>query len=134
MPAGNEPRKCFLNFKVKIDQVNTTSWITLASLLNNELQGKSFHHQLYWPKWCWVFMSFLVEKQSFEDILQNRCFQKFCKFHRNTPILESLFNKVAGMLQHRCFSVKFLTPFFTEHLQWLLLLVITEIRKNCLRA
>ena len=41
---------------------------------------------------------------------------KFCKFHRKTPVLESLFNKVSGRqacifikkrLQHRYFPVKF---------------------------
>ena len=50
---------------------------------------------------------------------------------------ESLFNKVAGLqarnvikkkLQQRCFPVKFAeylrTPFFTEHLRWLLLYLI----------
>ena len=38
------------------------------------------------------------------------------KFHKKTPMLR---------LQHRCFPVKFakflITPFFTEHLRWLLL-------------
>ena len=49
-----------------------------------------------------------------------------------TPVLESLFNKAAGLkafikkrLQRRCFPVniaKFLgRSFFTEHLRWLLL-------------
>ena len=50
---------------------------------------------------------------------------------------ESYFNKIAGLmpatllkkrLWHRCFPVNFTkflrTPFFTEHLQWLLLLVV----------
>ena len=58
---------------------------------------------------------------------------KFHKIHRRTPVLESLFNKVAGLkacnfiknrLQHGCF-VKFAnllrTSFFKEHLRWLLL-------------
>ena len=54
------------------------------------------------------------------------------------------FNKVAGLrhaalvkkrLQHRCFSVNFAkflrTPFFTERLRWLLLIVITtQNRQN----
>ena len=42
--------------------------------------------------------------------------EKLSKFHRETSVLESLFNKVAGFqafnfikktLQHRCFPVKF---------------------------
>ena len=66
--------------------------------------------------------------------LQIRCSLKFCKFHSKTPVLESLFNKAAGLnvsnsikkrLQHRCFPVKFVkflkTSFFTEKFQWLLL-------------
>ena len=51
-----------------------------------------------------------LEKQSFTDIPQNRCPWKFHKFHRKIPVLESLFNQVAGLkicnfikkrLQHR---------------------------------
>ena len=55
--------------------------------------------------------------------------KKFNKIHREAPVLESLcwrpttlFNK---RLQHRCFPLniaRFLrTPFFIEHLRWLLL-------------
>ena len=49
----------------------------------------------------------------------------FCKFHRKTPVLESVFNKVAGLqacdftkkrLQHKCFPVKFAK--FLKHLLW----------------
>ena len=47
---------------------------------------------------------------------KKRCSLKFHKFHRKTPVLESLFNGVPGLkacdfiekrLQHRCFPVKF---------------------------
>ena len=34
------------------------------------------------------------QKQSFADILQNRSYQKFRKFHWQTPVLEPLSNKV----------------------------------------
>ena len=34
-------------------------------------------------------------KQSFADVLQNRCSEKLDKFHRKIPVMESLFNKVA---------------------------------------
>ena len=57
-----------------------------------------------------------------------------CKFHRKTSVLESIFNKAAGLkvcnsikkrLQHRCFPMKFAKflgkPFFTKEYQWLLL-------------
>ena len=58
------------------------------------------------------------------DILQNSCLQKFCSFHKKTPVFESLLNKFAGpqpcnfikkRLQCRCFPVKF------GNLWWLLL-------------
>ena len=65
------------------------------------------------------------------EVLSSR---SFCKFHRKESVLESLFNKVAGLkacnsikkrFQHRCFPVKFpkflRTHFFAKQLQWLLL-------------
>ena len=71
------------------------------------------------------------QKQSFADVLQNRCSEKFHKFHRKKPVFESLLNKVAGLkacnfikkrLQYKCFLMKFRkflrTPFSTEHLWW----------------
>ena len=77
------------------------------------------------------------KKQSVTDALQKRFSKKFCKFPKKTPVLESLFKKVAGLkacqglnlikktFQHRCFPVKFVkflrTVFFTEHLHWFLL-------------
>ena len=50
-----------------------------------------------------------VQKQPFADVLRNRCPSKFCKIHRTTPVLESLFNKVAGLTRphHKCFSMIF---------------------------
>ena len=50
------------------------------------------------------------------------CSNKFRKFHRKTPVLESLFNKVTQgkRLKHRCFPVKlvkFLRICFEEHLR-----------------
>ena len=71
----------------------------------------------------------VYQKQSFADVLQNRCACKFRKFHRKAPLLESPFNKVASptaykfiekRLKHRWFPVKFLRKsFFTEQLWWL---------------
>ena len=64
------------------------------------------------------------------NVLQNRHPYKIGKFHRKTPVLESLFSKVTGpkvcnfikkRLQHKCFCVKFAKllrpPFFTEYLR-----------------
>ena len=74
-----------------------------------------------------------LQKQSLADVLQDRCFKKLIKFHRKTPVSESLFNKYSGLeacnfiknrLQHWCFPSKFRKflehLFFTEYLRWLL--------------
>ena len=58
-------------------------------------------------------MGFL-SKQPPEVFYKKSCFQNFPNIHRKTPVLESLFNKVAGLkacnfisnrLQHMCFPV-----------------------------
>ena len=41
-------------------------------------------------------------KTAFTDILQNKCSQKLRKCTRKTPLLESLFNKVAGLISWNC--------------------------------
>ena len=52
------------------------------------------------------------QRQSFEDVLQNRYSQTFCNIYRKRTVLESFFNKIAVLgsdsfirnrLQHRCF-------------------------------
>ena len=57
-----------------------------------------------------------VQKQPPEFLCKKRCSEKYCKFHRKTPVLESLFNNVAGpqacnfikkILQYWCFPIKF---------------------------
>ena len=57
-----------------------------------------------------------VQKQPPKMFCKKRCSQKYRKFHRKTPVLESLFNNIAGLqacdfikkiLQHRCFPMKF---------------------------
>ena len=76
-------------------------------------------------------------RQSFAEILQNRCSKNFPNF-TGEHLCWSLFKKVAGLklcnivkkrLQHRCFPVKFAkslrTPLFTEHLLWRLLVIIS---------
>ena len=42
-------------------------------------------------------VSYKDQKQTFPDVLQSRRSQKFHKFNRKTTVLESLFNKVAGL-------------------------------------
>ena len=51
-----------------------------------------------------------IKLSAFADVFQKRSFQKFRNIHRKTPVLEYLFNKVAGF-----------RPFFTEIVRLLLL-------------
>ena len=75
-----------------------------------------------------------LQKQSFIDFLQNRCLsKKFHTFYRKTLVLESLFNRAAGLkacnfvkkrLQRRWFLQNlqiYRNTFFAEHFRWLLL-------------
>ena len=41
--------------------------------------------------------SVLFQKQPLADVFQNRCSQKFRYVHKETPVVESLYNKVAGL-------------------------------------
>ena len=41
------------------------------------------------------------EKQPLIDVLQNRCSKNFRNIHRKTPVLESHFNKLAGLQLHQ---------------------------------
>ena len=70
------------------------------------------------------------KKQSFANVLQNRCSWKFRSIHRKTLALESLFNKIADLKAGKetptqvlsCKYCKiFKNIFFAEHFQWLLL-------------
>ena len=73
---------------------------------------------------CWSWATNSIQKQPFADVLQNKCSWKFRKFHRKTPVLKSLFNKVAALkacnfikkrLQHKCFPVN-IAKFFKNSL------------------
>ena len=68
-------------------------------------QEHLFHRTLYHQllssyEYCKVFKnSFFIEhlqKQSFADVLQNRCSKQFRKLHRKALVLEFLFKKLAG--------------------------------------
>ena len=50
----------------------------------------------------------LKKKHLFADVLQNCGSSKFCKIHRKIPVLESLFNKLAGIKRahHKYFPMK----------------------------
>ena len=92
-------------------------------------------HEMKLYKQCWNCGSSRPEVFCKKGVLRN--FTKFTGKH----VYQSLFfNKVAGLrpatflkkrLWHRCFPVNFVkflrTPFFIEHIWWLLLKVITQI-------
>ena len=48
------------------------------------------------------------KKHLFADVLESGCSWKFCKIIRKTPVLESLFNRVANIRRahHKCFPMK----------------------------
>ena len=63
-----------------------------------------------------VNSSYQVQKQSRKVFCKKSCSQKLRRIHRKTPMLESLFNKVADLkacnlikirLQHSCFPMNF---------------------------
>ena len=63
-----------------------------------------------------------MQKQPFANVPQNRCYEKFCNVYRKTLVLESLFNKDAGLQVFSCEYCKTAkSSFLTEHLRWLLL-------------
>ena len=83
-----------------------------------------------------------MHKQSFTDVLKNRCSLKFRKIHRKTPVLESLFNEVAGLkaynfinkrLQLRCFPVN-IAHAIRSHLKFDLIemYLLTKQRLKCI--
>ena len=80
---------------------------------------------MFYREFCELFMGIYLKEHlpytfcitftglwSLADVLQNRCFYEFYDMYRRTSVLESLFNKIAGLrtcnfikkrLQHRCF-------------------------------
>ena len=45
----------------------------------------------------WSGLAIGFQKQSFADDLLNSCSKKFHKSHKKAPVLEFLFNKIAGL-------------------------------------
>ena len=89
------------------------SWLVYQILSPQNL----WHSHHFWTKF---------KKQLFVDVLQNGCSHKFRKIHRKTPLLESLFNKVAdrlagnfnkNRLQRSCFLMNFAKFFRTTFSQ-----------------
>ena len=65
-----------------------------------------------------------TQKQPFSGVLQGRCPEKIGKFHKKTPVLETVFSKVSRNKEtpaevFSCeFCEAFKNTFFTEHLWW----------------
>ena len=89
--------------------------ILIGRSLNNKTKLKTLQiknrKKVFWQ------LATDIQEQSFAGVFHKRCSEKFCKIHRKTPVLESLFNKVAGhqacnfiknRIQHRCFPAKVL--------------------------
>ena len=63
-----------------------------------------------------------VQKQPLEVFCKKRCSEKFCKFHRKTSVLESLFNRVKFVLNTMKFAKFLRTPILKNISERLLLL------------
>ena len=78
-----------------------------------------------------------LERTSHSKMFFKKDFKlKFCKFHKETPLLESLFNKVSGLktcnfikkrIQHSCFPLKFARFLIGKHLCWSLSLIKLQV-------
>ena len=63
----------------------------------------------------------ITQKQPFVDVLQNRCSQKFCKFHSKTSVLEpeepaTLSKETPTQMFSSEIFENFKNTIFTEHL------------------
>ena len=123
-------------FKIKLQ---ASFYRTLAvatsgfSRLQIPFSGKS---GMYWRQshqffsWTPLKTRAKPQKQPLELFCKKRSSQKFCKSHRKTSVLKSLFNRVAGLqgcnfikkgLQHRYFPME-ITKFLTTEVYERLLL------------
>ena len=78
-----------------------------------------------------------VRKNSHSKLFFKKDFKlQFRKFHKETPLLESLFNKVSGLktcnfikkrIQHSCFPLKFARFLIGKHLCWSLSLIKLQV-------
>ena len=78
-----KPRNWRVHFTA--NAIKKINWLTKFKVLST-LEAKHLIHQLNEALMIFIFRS-----------NQWRCSEKFRKFHRKTTVLESLFNKVAGL-------------------------------------
>ena len=97
---------CYVSYVIDVFYVHCCFFCG-ASL---EICSKEYFSNIVW------ILSFLVEKQPFADVFRNRCSSKFCNIHRKTtPVLESLFNKVAGLKASNFIKKRYLHVFSCEY-------------------
>ena len=119
-----------VNYSITADIKNTYRWlfpfISQVSLILSPLYWQRFTFSNFCNcfKRLYKVREGLHQKKPFMDVLQNRCLKNFAIFTGKIPVLESLFNKVAGLkvykfikkrLQYRCSPVniaKFLKTSF----------------------
>ena len=117
--------------------------------------NSSFHQKLLFKKWQRKRNGF--SQLNLWNIIVSRCgrsqmffkisvLKRFAKFHRKTPVLESLFSKVAGpqpatLLKRDSNTGVYLwnlrifnNTFFKEHFQWLFLYVLYYSNYQYLQA
>ena len=73
------------------------TWCDSYYKMRRLLKIATLHISLYCKDMVKLYYIKGVWKQPFADVLQIKCSWKFCKIHGKTPVLESLFNKVAGL-------------------------------------
>ena len=142
--------KCFSlvkKFEARLHDI-FYSWTFDLLLINSRYSVWSFRSnrsELNRIYSLWSFRSSRPEKQSPEVFCTKGALRNFAKFTEKHLCQSLFFDEVADLrpvtllkkrLWHRCFPVdfaKFLrTPFFTEHLQWLLLKFISHHTKEIL--
>ena len=105
-----------------------------------------------WKRFVWIFFRYKKsnqsqkQKQPPEGFYKKGALKKFHKVHLKTPVLESLFNRVPGLmpatllkkrLQRRCFQVNFVKFLRTPFLQNTSVICLTvpfhkKVLYNCL--
>ena len=96
-------------------------------------------NKIFLPRCTKMFKShsLTVRRSSLSQMFFKKDFKlKFRKFYKETPVLESLFNKVSGLkacnfikkrIQHSCFPLKFARFLIGKHMGWSLSLIKLQV-------
>ena len=98
--------KCYIiDFFVHVSRsfCQSTNTVNKGQSMVNYCQSLAFHcrylsYNDHSDQWLFhkILFYYYFQKQLYTDVLQNRCYGKFCNIHRKTSVLESLFNKASG--------------------------------------